>query len=169
MKILLYSSSINYRQSRIGEHKFYKELINEGYIISVYNPKTNIRSLLDKIARSELCLFECSIETIELGLLIQKSLEMEKPVIAFFSQKTTPQFVKLITNEKFQYFRYTNASLEAQLKSALQKASLLTDRRFNFFINSNMLAYLTKVSKKMGVTKSTFIRNLIEEYRRKNP
>ena len=36
-------------------------------------------------------------------------------------------------------------------------------------VNSNMLAYLTKISKRMGVTKSTFIRNLIEEYRKKNP
>ncbi len=169
MKILLYSSNSKNGQYKTIEKEISRKLLAEGYILTVYNSTSNLKTILNKMAQAELCLFECSSESIELGLLIQKTLEMEKPVIALYSQSNEPSFAKLITNEKFQYFKYTKTNWDSLLGNALQKAALLTDRRFNFFVNSSMLAYLTKISKRMGVTKSTFIRNLIEEYRRKNP
>ncbi len=123
---------------------------------------------LPKLQQADLCLFECSGESTTIGYLVQKALEMEKPVITIYLKGSKPNVFSQIKNEKFQLLEYTKSSLITQLKFSITKASLLSDKRFNFFVSSSMLAYLNSISRKLGVTKSTFIRNLIEEYRKKS-
>ncbi len=158
MKIFLY----NKNAGQIG-----KILQNEGYEIINKNSDSGYKILLDKISQSELCLFECTRESFSLGFLIEKALEMEKPVIALGAKNHLPQFIKSVESEKFQAVEYTKNNLVKVIKTAINAAALLSDKRFNFFVSSNMLAYINKMSKKLGVTKSTFIRNLIEEHKKK--
>jgi predicted DNA-binding protein len=58
-------------------------------------------------------------------------------------------------------------TLDQVIRDAVEKAQSLADKRFNFFISPSLLSYLNKASKEEGVTKSTFIRNLINDYKRK--
>ena len=125
--------------------------------------------LVEKIHSVDICIFECSFQSLTVGYLIEKSLESDKPVVGLYLENHIPNFLIGLENEKLQMVEYTKDNLTSQLKASILKAIFLTDKRFNFFINSNMLVYLNKISKKLGVTKSTFIRNLIDEYKKNNP
>ena len=139
-----------------------KKLGKKGY--SVQN-----KLLVEKIHNADICIFECSFQSLTVGYLIEKSLESDKPVVGLYLEDHVPNFLIGLENEKLQMVEYTKDNLTSQLKTSILKAVFLTDKRFNFFINSNMLIYLNKISKKLGVTKSTFIRNLIDEYKKNNP
>ncbi len=126
------------------------------------------KQLLEKVHQADLCIFECSHNSLTVGLLIEKALGLEKPVIVLHLSGHKPKFLIGLENDKFQLVEYQEKNLTKNLREAITKASVLVDKRFNFFVSSSMLAYLNNVSRKLGVTKSTFIRNLIKEYKKKN-
>jgi len=125
--------------------------------------------LIKEISNADICIFECSFQTLTIGYLIEKSLEMNKPVVGLCLENHVPDFLIGLEDEKFQLVEYNKDNLSGLLKKSILKANFLTNKRFNFFISSSMFAYLSKVSKKLSVTKSTFIRNLIEDYKKNNP
>lgn len=125
------------------------------------------KSQLDKVNHSDICLFECSFQSLSIGFLIHKALELNKPVIAICLEDHKPPFLVGLDDEKFQLVEYSKENLIDSLKTAIKKADLIADKRFNFFISPILLSYLNKISKQLGITKSTFIRNLIEEHRKR--
>jgi predicted DNA binding CopG/RHH family protein len=128
---------------------------------------------LDKLSRliqeADSCVFEASYPDLSLGYLIARSLELDKPTVILSLKNHRPFFLDQISHEKLIFKTYVEDSLSIAIQEAFAESNLKTDKRFNFFISPNLLIYLNRVSKKLGVTKSTFIRNLIEEYRKKNP
>lgn len=124
-------------------------------------------SHIDAIHEADVCILECSHQGLMAGLLITKALELEKPVIVLYHIGSVPKSLFGITSEKFQLIKYTQSTAQNIIRTALEKASLLADKRFNFFVSSSMLAYLNTISRTLGITKSTFIRNLIEDYKKK--
>ncbi len=123
--------------------------------------------ILNTIREADIILFESSYPSLGSGFMIQKSLEMNKPVIAMYLKDNIPTFLAGIQDEKFQLVEYTENTLDQVIRDAVEKAQSLADKRFNFFISPSLLSYLNKASKEEGVTKSTFIRNLINDYKRK--
>jgi predicted DNA binding CopG/RHH family protein len=71
-----------------------------------------------------------------------------------------------IEDEKLIIRSYTEKNLKKILKEAIDLARQRSDKRFNFFISQKLLNYLESISKKEGINKSTFIRNLILEHMR---
>ena len=126
------------------------------------------KSMLDKVHHADICIFECSFQSLTIGFLIEKALEQNKPVIAVYLEDHQPSFLTGLKDEKFQLIEYNKKNLIDLLKDGIKKADLMTDKRFNFFISPTLLTYLNKVSKQLGITKSTFIRNLIEEHIKHN-
>lgn len=147
------------------------ENINKEYLqknSKIIDHSTQHKLLLERIHKADICIFECSFQSFTIGYLIEKALELDKPVVGLYLEDHIPDFLIELENEKLHMVEYTKDSLFDLLKTSILKASFLTDKRFNFFINSDMLAYLNKVSKKLGVTKSTFIRSLIKDYKKNN-
>lgn len=128
--------------------------------------KENTR-MLKNIKDADITIFESSFPSLGIGYLIQKSLEANKPVVALYLKDHKPTFLTGIQDEKFQLLEYSESNLESKLTDAMEKAQSLADKRFNFFISPTLLTYLNQAAKEEGVTKSTFIRNLINDYRRK--
>lgn len=123
--------------------------------------------ILNTIREADIIVFESSYPSLGSGYMIQKSLEMNKPVVALYFKGNMPTFLAGIQDEKFQLIEYAEKDLEPKIKDAIEKAKSLADKRFNFFISPSLLSYLNQASKEQGVTKSTFIRNLINDYKRK--
>ncbi len=133
---------------------------HEGYI-------KEYTRILSTIRDADIMVFESSYPSLGAGYMIQKSLQMNKPVIVLYLKGNIPTFLVGIQDEKFQLIEYTDSNLDNRIKEAIEKAKSLADKRFNFFISPTLLTYLNKASKEEGVTKSTFIRNLINDYKRK--
>ena len=126
------------------------------------------RKRLEYLHRSDINVFEASLPSLSTGLLIEKSIEMNKPTVVFYQQSNTPILISGIENDKLILVSYNEDTLEKVVKEAFIKARQIRDKRFNFFISPSLLEYLEKKSKEMGITKSTFIRNLILKHMKNN-
>lgn len=142
-----------YKALENGDHKAQVEF---------YNKK------IDSIKNADMCVFEASTHSLSIGFVIQKSLEFNKPTIVLYIKDHKPLFFSGLENEKLILQEYEEKTLEKQFSSAIQDAMHLREKRFNFFISPSLLHYLEQTSKKEGVTKSTFIRNLILAHKKKN-
>lgn len=130
--------------------------------VEFYNKK------IDSIKRADLCIFEASVHSLSIGFVIQKALELNKPTIVFYVDGNRPIFFSGVENEKLILQEYDENNLEKKVKLAFEEALHLREKRFNFFISPQLLTYLEGASKKEGITKSTFIRNLIIAHKKKN-
>lgn len=155
-------TNTNNEINSVEPEEFYKKIQKSGYELGakLYN------DLLIRIRKSDLCVFESSAHSLSTGYLIQKSLELNKPTIALYMENCLPHFLTTIDEDKFQLIQYNDTNLENKLDSAIDAASKMSDKRFNFFISPKLLTYLNEASKADGVTKSTFIRNLILDYKK---
>jgi hypothetical protein len=123
---------------------------------------------IKKLQTADVCIFECTLPSLSIGYLIQKALDFNKPVIILYLNDNTPQFISGINEDKLIVKKYSGITLSKVVHDALEEAKHLQDKRFNFFISPQLLTYLEKASKKEGITKSTFIRNLLLMHRKKN-
>jgi len=112
--------------------------------------------------------FYCSFGSLSIGFIIERSLEFNKPTIVLYYKDNLPFFLSGIKDEKVIVMKYDDDTIVQVVEKALQIASELRDKRFNFFISPELLSYLESSSKKEGVTKSLFIRNLLLEHRKKS-
>lgn len=118
--------------------------------------------------RCDIVLLEVSKHSLTMGYLIQRSLELGKPVIALHVNGKAPVFVSGIQEDKLQVVEYDLNSLDKVLNSAIIYASELMDTRFNFFISPKIGNYLDWVAKKKKLPRAVYLRRLIEEDMKQN-
>ncbi len=128
-----------------------------------------IGEALEKLRESDVNMFECSEQSFSIGYLVQKSLELNKPTIVLYEEAFPPSyFISAAEDEKLIIAGYTKETVEKILEASLEKATQVADKRFNFFITPSLLTFLNQAARDQGITKSTLIRNLIVEHRKKN-
>lgn len=118
---------------------------------------------------ADICIFECSLHSLSIGFIIEKSLNLNKPTIVLYHKDNLPHLLMGVDEEKLLLRNYTDQNIKKVLKETLRAARERKDKRFNFFITPKLLHYLVKISKEQGITKSKFIRSLIFDYMKKNP
>jgi len=148
----------------VSESRFYQQLSLGGEKAVKKLHQDKIRS----IQEADVCVFEASIPSVSLGYQIRKSLELNKPTVILYFKNNPPYFLLGAKEEKLIVRSYTDRNLKQVVKEILTEVGKLRDKRFNFFIGTDLLNYLEQVSRKMKITKSTFIRNLILEHKKKN-
>jgi predicted DNA binding CopG/RHH family protein len=125
------------------------------------------KSSLGNMKLADMCVFEISNHDLDIGYLLNKSLELGKPTIAMYNVSYKPSFLLGMEDEKFILRGYTERNLKKVLREAVDAARERRDKRFNFFISPKLLEYLEKTSTRKGITKSKFIRNLITDHMRR--
>lgn len=157
-------TNVNDDLLKTPEKKFYDELQHGGRDANVDLYKNKIKNLQE----ADIGLFECSTHSLSIGFVIQKALEMNKPTIVLYYKDNIPHFLVGAQDEKLIVRSYNDENLETVLKESIDEASEVRDKRFNFFISPRLLSYLEQASKQLGITKSTFIRNLLHEHMKKH-
>lgn len=141
--------------------------ITDSHLNTQRNKKTESaaqKKYLNLLIKADLCIFEASFGTIHAGYLICAGLELNKPTIVLFLKGHKPDFLTTVKNDKLILIEYTENNILKKLEAALKNAKASEDKRFNFFISPDQLNYLNVETKKMGLTKSAFIRKLIKDY-----
>lgn len=123
---------------------------------------------LDCIKRADIVVFECSFNSLSIGYMIEKSLQMNKPTIVFYLEDHLPHFLTGIKEDKLIIKSYKKDALQEILNLAIDEAAQLRDKRFNFFISPALLTYLENAAKKEGITKSALLRNLLIAHQKKS-
>lgn len=135
-----------------------------------YNHDANVKfyqTKLKNLEQSDINILEISAHSLSIGFVIEKSLELNKPTIVLYYKDFNPLLLMGNEDEKLILKSYTEKNLKKVLEEAIAIAKERRDKRFNFFISPKLLNYLEETSKKQGITKSKFIRNLILENMRK--
>ncbi|MEN9328697.1 MAG: hypothetical protein RI947_1505 [Candidatus Parcubacteria bacterium] len=122
---------------------------------------------IQELQEADICMFETSTHSLAIGFMIQKALEFNKPTIVLYYKDNAPDFLTGVEDDKLIVKNYDDDNLEAVVTGVLGEGQNMRDKRFNFFISPKLLSYLENTSRKDGVTKSTFIRNLILDHRKK--
>ncbi len=148
----------------VSTAKFFENLEKGGKQTNTDLYKRKMKS----IQEADICVYECSINSLSLGFLIEKTLDLNKPTVVLYLKDNIPYFLLGANEEKLILKSYNDDDLKQVLKQALLEAQSMKDKRFNFFIGPELLSYLDKVSKARGITKSTFIRNLLLDHMKKN-
>lgn len=151
-KIITTSSNDFYEAVEKGGRTSHLEIYNE-----------NLKS----IQEADIAIFEGSLPSLSMGFLIQKAISMNKPTIVLYLKDNTPVLLIDHIEEKLIVKSYTDENLKEIVQESLEQATEIRDKRFNFFISPDLLTYLNNASKDQGITKSTFIRNLLLEHQRK--
>lgn len=148
---LLFSTSVQtfYKSLETGGQKTYVDFYNK----TLLNIKT-----------ADINIFECSFPSLGVGFQVEKSLEFGKPTVVLYLKDHIPHFIAGTNSDKLILKMYNDKNVNQVVKESLEEAKRRTDKRFNFFISPYLLNYLQNTSKKLGVTKSTFIRTLILEH-----
>lgn len=138
----------------------YKNIVPSGKELSY-------QKMMKLLKESDANLFDCSTPDSLTGFQISKSLEFNKPTIVLYHE-SSPECITSIDEEKLLPGAFKNKEgLKTILLSLLKKARMLADKRFNFFITPSLLNFLNLMSHEYGMTKSTYLRNLIIEDKKK--
>lgn len=136
---------------------------------SVEDRKAHYKKVMSWINKVDLVVAELSFpSTLNVGHEVSLALEKSKPVIGLYVPERDSAFFEGIQSDRFVYEEYDEENLERILQSAIQFAQDQSDTRFNFFVFPQHVAYLDEVSRKRKIPKSVYLRELIEQDKRKN-
>lgn len=148
---------------RLNRVRYYHDLETTGHDAHLDLYKRKMKTLQD----ADVCVFEVSLHSISIGFQIEKALNYLKPTIVLYLEDSKPYFLDGVENEKLILGSYNNNNIHKVLKECFEIAQKKKEQRFNFFLSPDLLIHLEEASKKKGVTKSMYVRNLIEKDREK--
>jgi len=99
----------------------------------------------------------------ELGLILARA----KPVILLFLNEKDPIYISEMYSTRLVKSEYTENNLEDVLKWCLDEVDHVLNRRFTFFISPDIESFLEEISKVHKISRSEYIRNLIEDKMKK--
>lgn len=177
----IYFSAAIFQKEKFGDsyQKIVDSLKNEGHTVLQDTVETSLKEAVEKtdiervayykqvlkwIATSDAVVVEVSFpSTLHIGHEITLALEKGKPVIGLYKKGFEPSFFLGLEQDKLIWVEYDEASLEKDIKYALDMAANIMDTRFNFFISPRHQNFLDWISKTKKIPRAVFLRNLIEE------
>ena len=131
----------------------------------------NYKKMLRLMDKADFSVFEASFpSTLHIGHEITLAIEKGKPIVVLYKDADgrEPMLFKGIKSEKIIWVKYNLENLESKLSEAIERAKIIQDVRFNFFVSPKILAYLDWVSKNRMIPRSVFLRDLIEKEMKKD-
>ena len=135
------------------------------------NPKQLIsgyRRAIESVKKADVVMMEVSGHSLSMGYLISKSLDLNKPIVAFYKKGTKSFFLSGINDSKFKMVEYDEKNIDNKLEEALKEVKRDIDVRFNFFVSAKILSYLDWVAQERMTPRSVFLRDLIEKEMKKD-
>jgi hypothetical protein len=121
-------------------------------------------SHIEAMQQADICIFEASFPAVGLGFMIQRAIGNNKSTIVLYYKNNSPNFLMGIDDENLIIKSYNERNLVKVLKEAIEEAKQKRYRRFNFFITPKLIEYIETESKKEGVAKSKFMRDIIVKH-----
>lgn len=142
--------------------------IDDFYKSEKDNKPIYYEEIMRSLKKADVIIFEVSMASLGVGLLLEKALEMGKGVVALHQKDKYPFFLGGVKDEKLIIEEYNEDDLKKILKSACDYLSNQIDTRFNFFISPKIGNYLDWVAKKLKKPRAVYLRELIEKDMEKN-
>jgi hypothetical protein len=145
-----------------------KKQVEEVYSEDVKKIEGGYKRAIESVKKADVVMMEVSGHSLSMGFLVSKSLDLCKPVVAFYKKGNKPFFLSGINDPKFKLIEYSDKNIDEMLDLAIEEVKKGIDVRFNFFVNTKILNYLDWIAQKRMVPRSVFLRNLIEREMKKD-
>ena len=140
--------------------KFYNSSREE---LSVHYDK-----MIDALKSADVMVVESTLHSMSMGFLVEKALNMSKPVIILYLDSRPTLFISGIEDDKLQMLQYSKENINEVIEKAFEYAADQQEVRFNFFISPPIGRYLDWISKVKKIPRSVYLRALIEREMREN-
>lgn len=177
MKIFFTGSPRALKTKRENHEKIYKSLEKKGTHLSNLVIKADPESFYHKeydyvvkhykktikdLKKADVVVAEVSMHSMSMGYLINKALELSKPVIALYTTGHEPFFLTGLDDTKLQIVEYNLDDVETKVEEAVNYASSQQDTRFNFFVAPKHINFMDWIAQNKKIPRSVFLRRLIE-------
>jgi len=128
------------------------------------------QKVFQTVKKADLVVVEISQQSLGVGYVIGEALKMEKPVIALTDSTIPPLTIYLEEHESLLVHQYNSIrELGTELPLLLSQIEPKKEKKFNFFLPSQLDKYLHSASQKNRQSKSAYLRQLLEKDRRRPP
>lgn len=121
------------------------------------------KNILKNISLADAVVLEVSIPSTDGGHVQRLVLDFEKPLIALYTEGNEPYLLRGIESKKLVKFSYNFSNLKEVLEYAFEEAERMIDTRFTILFPPKIINFLNKISRKKGIPRSVYIRDLIEK------
>lgn len=142
--------------------------VDEFYKFNSEKAPVYYEEILEAIRKSDVVVFEASMHSIGVGMLIKEAMEQGKGVVVLHMKDNFPFFLGGIKNERFVISEYKEENVKTVLESSLDYISGKMDVRFNFFISPEIGTYLDWIAKNRRIPRAVYLRRLIEKDMKEN-
>lgn len=126
------------------------------------------QKILAKIKTTDLIVAEVTYPSINIGYEISLALEQRKHVIALYTGTSEPTIFQHLesdfNHDRLSIIQYERHNLENQLTDTLQYIKKNLTQRFTLLLPYKVMVYLEEVSRDKRISKSYFIRKLIDQH-----
>lgn len=136
---------------------------DEYYSLPIKDATIHYKKVMRFLREAEVVVIEASSPSLSMGYLVDKTLDLGKPVIILHIEGKLPFFLSAIEDEKVQILEYSLKTAKKVIKSAIDYAQGQMDTRFNFFISAKIGTYLDWMARKKKIPRAVYLRRLIEE------
>ncbi|MBP7768390.1 hypothetical protein KA082_00950 [Candidatus Woesebacteria bacterium] len=130
--------------------------------------KNSYIDLMKKLREADIVIIEATHHSLTMGYFLKCALDLDKPAIVLYKEGHKPYFFSAIQNDQFQMIEYTYEELPSIMKMTLSYAKENCSTRFNLFISAEIQDYLAWATRKTGMQKANFIRNLILTHKKEH-
>lgn len=126
-------------------------------------------TLFQTIKDAHIVLADVTHQSFGLGFILAQTLKMQKPVLAISATDTLHPIISFLEEyENFQLHQYHSVrQLEKALPKLLAQLELKKQKKFNVFLPVELDDYLAESADRQKLTKSAYVRKLLEEDRQR--
>lgn len=134
--------------------------------VAAMSPKDRINFLAkveNWIRTSNFVIAETSHPSVSVGFEVALALRYAKPVLVLYSEGDAPSLLLHHTYDRLHAEKYTPSNVGSTIEDFIHYIEGKHDTRFTFFLPEELNAYLEHSSRKLKLTKSMYLRRLIEK------
>ncbi|CAN5126317.1 hypothetical protein BH09PAT2_BH09PAT2_05560 [soil metagenome] len=186
MQSVYFTASIAAKSQYIKNYRAIAEYLNRhNYSVvcdQIFNATEESVRLMERVDRldflhrvenwikaSSFVIAETSFPSVSVGYEIALALRLAKPVLVLYSEGDPPSLLKYHTYDRLYTEKYNLASVGTIIEDFIRYIEGKHDTRFTFFLPEELNAYLENSSKRRKMTKSMYIRQLLEKDLQTNP
>ena len=144
-----------------------EKLEKKGLLLSKIREKS-YDEIINHIKKADLIVAEISYPSTSVGHEITYALNNSKQVVLLHLPDKSSRLLEGIRNPNLYIVEYNLQNLKEALKKVVDKVEKNMNVRFNFFLPKILQAQLDSVAMNQRVSKSEYIRQLIEKDMKKN-
>lgn len=115
------------------------------------------------IKAADFVIAETSFPSVSVGYEVAMALRIAKPVLVLYSEGDPPSLLTYHSYDRLHTEKYTLSNVGTIIDDFINYIEGKHDTRFTFFLPEEMNLYLEDAAKKRRLTKSFYLRGLIEK------